>query len=619
MVMREFKVLFIRLIFLLIFYSIARLFFLILNPIFIEQGIISVLNAFWVGTWYDTSTVIYSNIILILTSFFLFFKPSELLNKLTKWYYISINTVFIFLNLIDAAYFKFSGKRSGIDLMSESGEWLPLLKSYVIDYYYILFLLLPVPILLNIVWIKTEKVKSIVDQIQLWNKMLICFGLMVLFLLGARGGWGLTPLTSFDASKFAGPNFIPLSVNTGFNMIMTVQQQGVVERKYFSENEISKYYSPIHQINSKKSNPKNLVLIVVESLGKEYVGLFNKGKSRTPFIDSLLNLSSVYNHAYSNGKRSIEGLPSIIAAMPSLMNTDYPSSYYQANLLNGIGFYLKQQNYGASFYHGGRNGTMSFDNIVASTSNGSYFGMNEYPNYSDFDGSWGIYDDKYLSYWADELRSKKQPFFSGIFTLSSHHPYPIPDKFKNKFSKGSLPIHESISYVDYSLQLFFDKIKNQSWYEQSVFVFIADHAAENEKQYYQTNQGKFEIPLFVFEPGNPKYELVERTVSQSDVMAIALEAVSFSGKVFGFGTYPEDSFAVQFHDGYYQMVQYPYVLHFDGNNVLAFYNLSNDSLMNMNLSDDKSTIEIQNQLKNKLKAYLQEYSNRLIRNKTQID
>jgi hypothetical protein len=102
-------------------------------------------------------------------------------------------------------------------------------------------------------------------------------------------------------------------------------------------------------------------------------------------------------------------------------------------------------------------------------------------------------------------------------------------------------------------------------------------------------------------------------------MAIALEAVSFSGKVFGFGTYPEDSFAVQFHDGYYQMVQYPYVLHFDGNNVLAFYNLSNDSLMNMNLSDDKSTIEIQNQLKNKLKAYLQEYSNRLIRNKTQID
>ncbi len=617
--MREFKVLFIRLIFLLVFYSIARLFFLILNPVFNEYGLFSVINAFWVGIWYDTSTIVYSNILLILISFFQFFKPTKLLSLLAKWYYIIINTVFVFFNLIDAAYFKFSGKRSGIDLMSEVGEWLPLLKSYLIDYYYILFLLIPVPLLLKLIWDKTEKINSETKQIQLWYKMLISLGLMVLFFLGARGGWGLTPLTSFDASKFAGPNFIPLSVNTGFNMIMTVQQQGVLERKYFSENEVSNYYTPIHNIESKLSKPKNLVLIVVESLGKEYVGLFNKGKSKTPFIDSLMNLSSVYNHAYSNGKRSIEGLPSIIASMPSFMNTDYPSSYYQANLLNGIGFYLQQQKYDASFYHGGRNGTMSFDNIVASTSNGKYFGMNEYPDLADFDGSWGIYDDKYLLYWANELSNKKQPFFSGIFTLSSHHPYPIPDRLKNKFPKGSLPIHESISYVDYSLQLFFDKIKNKPWYQNSVFVFVADHAAENEKQYYQTNQGKFEIPLFVFDPENPNYKLIDRTVSQSDLMPIALESISFSGKVFGFGTYPEDSFAVQFHDGYYQMVQYPYVLHFDGNNILAFYNLSNDSLMKLNLFNDKSTSEIQIQMENKLKAYLQEYSNRLIRNKTHLD
>jgi len=617
--MREFKILLVRFIFLLIFYSVARLFFLVLNPFFFEFGLTSVLNAFWVGTWYDTSTIIYSNILLILISFFQFFKHSKLLNLLAKWYYIGINTLFIFLNLIDSAYFKFSGKRSGIDLLSEAGEWVPLLKSYLLDYYYILFLLIPVPILLHRIWIKTEKITTRINQIQLWPKMLISFALMVLFFLGARGGWGLTPLTSFDASKFAGPNFISLSVNTGFNMIMTVQQQGVEERKYFNENEISNYYSPIHQINSNISKPKNLVLIVVESLGKEYVGLFNKGKSKTPFIDSLMNLSSVYNHAYSNGKRSIEGLPSIIASMPSFMNTDYPSSYYQANLLNGIGFYLQQQKYNASFYHGGRNGTMSFDNIVASTSNGSYFGMNEYPDMADFDGSWGIYDDKYLLYWANELNNKKQPFFSGIFTLSSHHPYPIPERFKNKFPKGSLPIHESISYVDYSLQLFFEKIKNQAWYQNSVFVFVADHAAENEKQYYQTNQGKFEIPLFVFDPEKPEYILIDRTVSQSDVMPIALEAVSFKGKVFGYGTYPEDSFAVQYHDGYYQMIQYPFVLHFDGSNILAFYDFSKDPLMNLNLINEKSTSEKQIQMKNKMKAYLQEYCNRLIRNKTHLD
>lgn len=613
--MQEVKSLFFKLSFVLFLYSLTRLVFLFLNPVFIEQGFLSILNAFWVGTWYDVSATIYSNAVVIILSFISLFKTYKYIRILERYFFIIINSLFLFLNLLDSAYFKFSGKRSGVDILSESADWLPLLGSYFIDYYYILLLLIPIPISLNLIWQKFQHQNNILKEINYVLKSGLSILIILILFLGARGGWGLTPLTTFDASKFAGPNLIPLTINTGFNMIMTVQQQGLSERNYFKEQELSNYFNPIHTIQSKSQYPKNIVLIVVESLGKEYIGFYRKGKSKTPFIDSLMELSTVYNHAYANGKRSIEGLPSIIASMPSLMNTDYPSSYYQANVLHGIGYYLQNNNYEASFYHGGRNGTMSFDNIVASTSNGEYFGLNEYPNPADFDGSWGIYDDKYLSYWANELNKMNEPFFSGIFTLSSHHPYPIPEDLKSQFKEGTLPIHKSISYVDYSLKMFFEKVKQESWFKNSVFIIVADHAAENETVYYQTNQGKFEIPLIIYNPEKPFFNQIDKTVSQNDVMSLALECSSFKGNIFGFGTYPEDSFAVQFHDGYYQMIQYPYVLHFDGNEVLAFYDLSNDLFMNNNL---KNSSEIKGRMLNKLKAYLQQYSNCLIRNKTHI-
>ncbi|MFY8021632.1 MAG: LTA synthase family protein [Bacteroidia bacterium] len=619
--MQEIKRLFLRLGFLLLLYTLARLVFLLLNPVFIQHGFSSVLLSFWVGTWYDFSAIVYSNSFYILIAFISVFKTNRILELLAKWYFVLVNTLFTLMNLVDSAYFKFSGKRSGVDLLSESGDWLPLLGTYLRDYFYILLLLLPIPFLLNFIWNQTIVNENKHNNLSIIPKILIEILLLGLFILGARGGWGLTPLTTFDASKFAGPNFIPLTVNTGFNMIMTVQQQGLSEKNYFTEPELKKIYQPFHKINSKQSKHKNIVLIVVESLGKEYVGFYhsNQIESKTPFLDSLMGKSTVYWHAYANGKRSIEGLPSIIAAMPSLMNTDYPSSYYLSNELHGLGFYLGRESYDCSFYHGGRNGTMSFDNIVASTSNGQYFGMNEYPAQGDFDGSWGIYDDKYLNYYADELNKKRQPFYSGIFTLSSHHPYPIPKELSGLFKEGTLPIHKSIRYLDYSLSKFFDKAKTMTWYPNSVFIIVADHAAENETRYYQSNQGKFEIPIIIFEPAVSSYRAINQTISQTDIMSLALEASGFNGQIFGFGSYPEDSFAVQFHDGYYQCIQYPFVLHFDGKEVLAFYDMQGDSLLQKDIKNTQYALPQQAQLLQKLKAYLQQYSNRLIKNQTHLD
>jgi uncharacterized sulfatase len=388
-----------------------------------------------------------------------------------------------------------------------------------------------------------------------------------------------------------------------------------------SDELAKKYFNPIIQNEiSKDSSTKNIVLIIVESLGKEYVGFYNHQKGFTPFLDSLMQYSLVYTHAYANGKRSIEGIPSIIASMPSLMNNDYNNSIYQSNRLRGIGDYLKEVGYDASFYHGGKNGTMSFDNFIAITNSGKYFGMNEYPNQEkDFDGNWGIYDEPYLHYFANELNQKKQPFFTTVFTLSSHHPYNIPENKKHLFAEGTLPIHKSIRYTDYSLKQFFEIAKKTPWFNHTIFIITADHSAENETPYYQTEQGKYEVPLIVFDPHKNKFKTDTLTAQHLDILPNIIRK-KYSQNSFSFGNILDDKtnrFAIQYFNGIYQLIQWPFVYQFNGENGSAFYDLTSDALMQHNLIDKKITVQLK--MDTLLKSYIQQYNFDLIHNKTHAE
>lgn len=598
-----------RLFILLLLATCSRLLFFAVNQTQFQEEVL--LPAFLSGTRFDLSALVYFNSLFILISLVELFYSNTFFKKAGYFLFIVPNAIFHLFNLVDTGYIRFSGKRSGIDLFSLSGEWGSQMGTYFLDFWYLFIFFLLFLFVLIFSFRITEKIPS---RISLNWKSLVY---LVLFIGGlgvlARGSLGLLPLTIIDAARLSGPQLAPLTLNTPFTFIMSLQQRGLQPIRYFDDKSCELVYSPVHPIEKTSASNPNIVLIICESLGKEYVGFYNKGKGYTPFLDSLMNHSTVFIHAYSNGKRSIEGLPSILAGMPSLMNTDYASSYYQSNNLKGLGAYLSTMNYSTSFFHGGKNGTMSFDNIVALTKSGRYFGLNEYPDQSHFDGNWGIYDHHYLRYWCDFLNHEKQPFFSTVFTLSAHHPYSLPKGFENLKSVGSLPIHKTIRYTDLALQEFFEKAKRSSWYSNTVFIITADHPAENEQTYYQTPQGKFEIPLVIFNARNPLSRLESRTCSQVDIPGLALSLTQFSGKFFSFGSFPEDSFAVQFHDGYFQMESYPWVIQFNGDNLLGVYQIEQDPLMRKNL---RSLPADQEKMFLKLKAFIQQYHQRLPANKT---
>src|SRR5690606_32331919 len=129
------------------------------------------------------------------------------------------------------------------------------------------------------------------------------------------------------------------------------------------------FYPPekaLQYINPKKKYPsgqfqkKNVVVIILESFSKEYTGLGGR-ESFTPFLDSLMNKSRVFSNAFANGLTSAAGIPAILSGMPSLLDEPFTTSAYGTNKLPSIPQLLKDMGYQTAFYHGGTNGTMSFD------------------------------------------------------------------------------------------------------------------------------------------------------------------------------------------------------------------------------------------------------------------
>ncbi len=618
--------------FIAVFFAfLCRFLFLIFNPGFYSFEFMALVQAFFYGFLYDFSSLIYINSLFIL----LHLLPSKwqkqkLFQQLLFALFFVLNGSSIILNLIDIAYFPFSGKRSGFELFEMRKEVPQVAKAYLLDYWYLFFLLFFLLFLLFRLYLFTYK-KAIhlplnKPRPNLFSQIILMLLIAGLSFIGARGSIGLLPLNTFDAARQTRPELVPLVVNTPFNLIMSTQQSGLQKLNYLPPSLTQQYFNPVQQFvetQNIRGNHPNIVLIIVESLGKEYVSYFNK-PGYTPFLDSLMSYSTVFYHAYANGKKSVEGIPSILASIPSWLNTPYLSSYYQGNRIKSAGSYLKEIGYNSSFYHGGRNGTMSFDNFIALSDGGAYFGLNEYKNEADFDGNWGVYDEPYLQYFAKELGQKQVPFFSTLFTLSSHHPYSLPKAYQNKFPKGTLPIHQTIAYADYSLRQFFVTAQKQAWYSNTIFIITADHSAENQTGYYLSPQGKFEIPLLIFNPSKPEPQIIEKTVSQLDIMPLILTKAGYPKPWFSFGNYfnqapnNKNGVALQYSDQYFQLIQYPYVYQFDGYKELGFYNIKQDSWMNINLLKTGKIFPEKLYMDSLLKSIIQEYNSDLISNKTLV-
>lgn len=406
-------------------------------------------------------------------------------------------------------------------------------------------------------------------------------------------------------------------MNTPFTILKTIAKKEDIENTtYYNTKELKAIYNPVISLHpNKPAIKKNVVILILESFGNE-----NVGRGQTPFLDSLITKSYYFKNGFANGKVSIDAVPSILSSIPSLMNNSFITSSYSLNKINGLPKIFKEEGYKTSFFHGAFNGSQNFDQYAKVAGFDQYFGKDQYIGKEAFDGRWGIFDEEFLQFYAEKLSSFKQPFFSSLFTISSHNPYIIPEKYKGKFPKGTTVIQESIAYSDYALKKFFETAKKQKWYNNTLFVISSDHtSAGGDKETDQTNIGKFRIPILFFDPSNPELVGVnEKNFQQIDIMPSILDYLNIKTDMISFGkSYKsKDNFVVYYLQGTYHYIKDDYYLAFANNQTIGLYNWKKDLLLEDNLiNKDKPKVK---EYEKFIKAYIQSFNERIIYNKLAI-
>ena len=582
------------------------------------------------GLMFDTSAILYTNALYVVLMFFpLHYKETNVYHKICKWLFIIVNGLAFAINLADSVYFRYTMRRTTstvFDEFSSEGNLGSIIGTEFLSHWYLVLLF---ALIMWFLWKFYATPNLNVKVLNKWKYNGACLLSLLLFtpfcIAGMRGGFAtaVRPITISNAMQYTErPTDAPLVLNTPFSLLRTIDTNVFVVPNYFdSAEEMEAVYTPIHiPSDSLQMEKKNVVVLIVESFGREYIGALNKTledgkyKGYTPCVDSLISKSTTFSHSFCNGRKSIDGMPSILSSIPMFVEPFIltPSSMNDYTGLAGI---LAKEGYETAFFHGAQNGSMGFQAFAQKTGFQRYYGRTEYEEScgtADFDGTWAIWDEPFLQFFANEMSKMKQPFMTSVFTASSHHPFAVPEKYKKQFVEEELEIHKCIRYTDMSIGKFFDTASRQPWFKNTIFVLTSDHTNMSNHAEYQTDLGGFCSPIIIYDPSRPEGKTVDKIAQQIDILPTILGMLNYTKPYFGFGidvlnTPKEDTWAVNYLNGYYQYVRYGYVLQFDGTSTTAIYSLD-DKLMKNNI---KGKVEIQQQMERELKAIIQQYMERM--------
>ncbi len=483
---------------LLLIYSALRLLFFIVNhQLFTQSSASTILFAFLDGLRYDFAAIAFLNIgifLIYLLPFSRFKAPVlGLISALVNGFTLSVN-------VFDTEYFRFAGKRFTADNFLFAHDIGDQTLQIMMYYWYYSLLILALYVFIG--WATYRFFRKPAKAH--WTAYVIVGALFGLGIRGGLQGKPLIPANAFEREPSVGS----LVLNSTFTLLKSTDKAAVVELHELSWDQVkdilSKNQSSMDKpLDAAWEKPKNVVVVILESFGSEYIFPPDGKPGYAPFIKSLAERGSYFSNAYANGRRSIDAMPAIYAGIPEWMEPPFINSPYQTNTILGTPQVFRDAGYDTVYFHGGNNGTMFFDAMAKRLGFASYIGADEYPDHKDYDGRWGIFDEPFLQFVVKSLSKETKPFLAGIFTLSSHHPYTIPKEHVGQFPKGSLEIHESVGYADYAVKRFYESAQKEPWFKDTLFVFTADHTSKQEYPENDNIPGRFHVPIILIMNDRP--------------------------------------------------------------------------------------------------------------------
>lgn len=629
---KEYIVLIYRILLAYIFYFYARVLFYLYNSNLVKVDSVSeFFSLCYYGLAFDTSAILYVNLLFILFSILPFWKNTSIAYQKFLFYLYFLTNLFVFsFNFVDFIYYRFTFSRTTIaalNVLEHETNKTALLGSFFIEYWHVLLIF----ILISLLWIFSYKKIKVTEKLPVKKipyfvfSTVAFFGFALLIIMGIRGGdlsKSTRPINLLDASRHV-RNVVhsDIVLNTPFAIIRTMFSNNFKKTNFQDVNEkvIADKIQPIKQYKNNESTKPNVVVFIIESYGREYLGAFNKKsnipnyKSHTPFLDSLATKSMIFTNAYANGRQSIHGMSSVLAGIPSFKDA-FTSSPYPKQKIESIVSTLESDGYNTSFFHGAANGSMGFLGFSNILGIDNYYGRTEFNNDSEFDGYWGIWDEPFLQFMKKTLDTKRTPFFASEFTLSSHEPFIVPEKYKTKFHEGNIPIHKCVEYTDYSLRQFFESAKKSAWYNNTIFIFVADHCNQTFYAEYEKGINRSAVPIIIFKPNSSLLGVDDDFAQQIDIYPTILDLIGYQKPFRSWGRSLLDKkssepFFINFVGDLYQFGRGNYICLFDGKLATGFFDKNDKGLINNLIKNRNPEMD---DLELRCKSFVQDYMNRVI-------
>ena len=608
----------------MLLFTICRLTFFALNKgMYPEVGSAELFRMCIGGLRFDISAILYTNSVLVMLWLLpLPFREKNWYRKTLKVLFVAANFICIAANLADSVYFPYVSRRTTMGVFQEfqgDGQVFKILLSETLSHWYLLAegLLM----LAALIWLYAEPAKE--EKRWAFGDYLISLAILIAilypFVAGLRGGFGVTtrPIAPNDANLYVEkPLQTGIVLNTPFCMYRTVGEQPYPEFNFFEDP--SAIFPTRKHYQSEGMNKKNVVILILESFSASYSEYLTSLQGHPqpgymPFLDSLMKESLIFRHSYANGRHSIDALPSVMCCIPAITDHFFLCLYSQ-NKISGMAEELGREGYSSAFYHGANRSSLALAGFAHRCGFQREYSREDYANEADFDGTWGIWDAPFLQYFREGIGNLPEPFLATIFTLSSHNPFALPKGVS--YPEGSLPMHRVIQYSDDALRAFFKESSKEPWFNNTLFVITGDHTGVTDVDQYQTDNGRYLIPILFYTPDGSLKGLREGTAQQLDIKPTVYGYLGYDKPFMSMGVNlldtPDEETCAFFYPGLYEFASNGYLLTFTGTESNGLYHYTSDPLLKSNLINEET--EVAEDMETRFKARLQQLNDRLINN-----
>ncbi|NCC18553.1 MAG: alkaline phosphatase family protein [Bacteroidia bacterium] len=555
------------------FFFVFRLAILLLNIESVrevlseEGGLMLLFKAFFMGFRFDTLIscfVLSPFLISLILAYYLNIK-NRIFYKINHYALVVLFSLCFAICCMDLPYFKYFFTRFNVQAFTWIDSPLFVFKMISQEPSYIVYFFIFIAIIILYSWLMFRNYKRFLGNIKsnqdlenrtaktyILNSLLFIL-LIGLCFLGMRGRIEKKSPMKVGTAYFSNnPLINQMGLNPNFTLIKSIEEKSKQDNKPLDLMDKNEAKSFVNQefIRMKSSGNKrevvlgkktNVVLVIMEAMGTCNIGHFGNTQNLTPNLDYLLNNSVSYENVYTAGIHTYNGVYSTLFGQPALMHKHSMNLTIIPKIEGGLPNVLKENGYSTLYF---TTHDDQFDNIGGFLSaNGveRIVSVKDYPK-DEVKSTLGVSDHVMFNRAIEEINSldKTKPFFATLLTSANHGPYIFPENITLKPKSKDIK-DKMIEYSDWAIGRFIENAKKFPWFENTIFVFIADHGAYKGKADFELPLSYHHTPFFIYSPSKLKPKKVENIGLQIDVTAMISSYLGIeNNKTLGidFETYP---------------------------------------------------------------------------------